>query len=110
MEDFMLLVKGDGSDASPEQMQKKLESYQVWMEKWKGSGNYVGGAPFQTAGHFLVDVDTMVSDGDFLDPQETIGGYIHIMADSLDAATEIARECPLLDGCGIYVRPFLKMN
>lgn len=109
MEEFMLLVKGDGSDASPEQMQKKLENYMVWMEKWKSSGNYIGGNPFQTSGNFLVDKDTIVSEGDWLAPKNVIGGYIHVAAKDINQATEIARECPLLEGCGIYVRPFLKM-
>ncbi|MBV6645803.1 MAG: hypothetical protein KI790_10160 [Cyclobacteriaceae bacterium] len=110
MKDFMLLVKGDGSDSSPEQMQVKLENYRVWMIKWKETGNYVSGAPFETAGHLLLGQDTLLAQGDFLDPKETIGGYIHILANDLEEATAIAKECPLLDGCGIYVRPFLNMN
>ena len=110
MKDFMLLVKGDGSHSSPEQMQKKLENYMVWMEKWKSTENYVSGAPFQSVGNFLIDQQTILSEGEFLNPSETIGGYIHIKADGIQQATEIAKECPLLDGCGIYVRPFLEMN
>ena len=109
MEEFMLLIKGDGSGSSPEQMQKKLQNYMVWMQKWKSSGNYISGNPFQTSGNLIINPETVVSNGAFLQPDEVIGGYIHIAAENLDHATEIARECPLLEGCGIYVRPFLKM-
>ncbi len=109
MEEFMLLVKGDGSDASPEEMQQKLQKYGAWMEKWKSSGNYVSGAPFQTTGYLLENGETH-TEGNFLDPNETIGGYIHLKAKDLDHAKEIALECPLLNGCGIYVRPFLNMH
>jgi hypothetical protein len=109
MEDFMLLVKGDNSDASPEQMQTKLQLYMVWMEKWKTTGNYIDGNPFKTEGHYLPDTKKVVKEGSFLNPSEVIGGYIHIQAKDINQATTIAQECPLLNGCGIFVRPFLKM-
>ncbi|MEQ9422999.1 MAG: YciI family protein [Cyclobacteriaceae bacterium] len=105
----MLLVKGDGSNTSPEQMQKKLQSYMVWMEKWKSTGNYVDGSPFRTEGAFIPDLKNTVVEDDYLNPRETIGGFIWIKASDMDQASEIAKECPLLDGCGIYVRPFMKM-
>lgn len=106
----MLLVKGDGSGSSPETMQKKLENYMVWMEKWKSSGHYVGGNPFETSGALIFENQTVQTSGDWLNPAEVIGGYIHLMAKDLDQAILIAQECPLLvGGCGIYVRPFHKM-
>ena len=38
--------------------------------------------------------------------QEAIGGYFLVLADSLDAAVEIARECPTVEfGCTVEVRP-----
>ncbi len=110
MKDFMMLVKGDSSNYSPEEMQKKLEKYQLWMTKWTDSGNYIAGAPFESAGNFILSENEVQSEGEFLNPTETIGGYIHIRARDLDHATSIAKECPLLEGCGIYVRPFLNMN
>lgn len=105
----MLLAKGDGSYKSPEKMQKQLENYMGWMEKWKSKGQYVEGSPFRTESNFLKDPKNLITNGEFLDPKETIGGYIRVKAKDLNEATQIAKECPLLDGCGIYVGPFLKM-
>ncbi len=109
MEDFMLLIEGDGSNKSPEKMQRQLQEYMAWMEKWKAQGKYTAGSPFKTEGNYLTKGNPVRSEGDFLDPVKTIGGYIHIKAEDLSRATEIAQECPLMDGCGIFVRPFLKM-
>ncbi len=108
MEDYMLLIEGDGSRKSPEKMQNQLQEYMAWMEKWKSSGQYVEGSPFKTEGVYLTH-GNQTEEGEFLNPETTIGGYIHVKAENLEGASEIAKECPLLDGCGIYVRPFLKM-
>lgn len=105
----MLLVKGDASTKSPDKMQQQLQAYAGWMEKWKGKNQYVEGSPFKTEGIFLDGLENEETTGEFLNPHTTIGGFIWIKAADLKEAKMIAKECPLLDGCGIYVRPFLMM-
>jgi hypothetical protein len=47
-----------------------------------------------------------IADGPFAESKETIGGYFLITAGSLDQATEIACQCPILEyGTAIEVRP-----
>ena len=109
MEDFMLIVNGDDSKASPEQMQNTMVKYQAWMTKWKDQNKYLEGSPFKPEGRHL-KIDSEVSEqGDFLNPETRVCGFIWIKAESIDEATLIAQECPLLENLEIVVRPFLKM-
>ena len=110
MDDFMLLVKGDDRDSSPEQMQQLMMNYQEWMQKWKSTGNYISGSPFVPEGKYLKSKTEVHDSGEFLDPQNIIGGYIWLKGKSLDEAVSIASECPLLENLEIMVRPFMKLD
>lgn len=106
MQEFILLMKGDDSkDISPEVMQQRMQSYIVWMKEMSDKGNYVAAQPLKSTGHHLVDKDTVLTDGPFLEPKEVIGGFIILKASDIDEATELAKTCPLLEHCEIYVRP-----
>ena len=108
MQEFLLLMKGDDSaEISPEEMQQRMQGYMSWMQKIAGDGTYVDGQPLQPSGNHLINKETVITDGPFLEPKEIIGGYIIIKANDLDAATEIAKTCPLLEHCEIYVRPLM---
>lgn len=110
MQEFILLMKGDDSkDISPEVMQQRMQSYMAWMQEMTGKGNYVAGQPLMPTGTHLVDSDTVLTDGPFLEPKEVIGGYIILKATNIDEATELAKTCPLLHHCEIYVRPLVNV-
>jgi len=110
MEEFMLLMKGDDSaEISPDEMQQRMHDYMEWMKGIAGKGNYVAGQPLLPTGNHLTDRETVLTDGPFLEPKEIIGGYIILKAEHLDQATEIAKTCPLLRHCEIYVRPLMQV-
>nr|WP_299175153.1 YciI family protein [uncultured Allomuricauda sp.] len=106
MQEFLLLIHGSGyKDESPEMLKKHLDRYFNWMNGLVEKGNFVKGHRLDNSGNFLVDKDTVVSDGPFLEPKEIIGGYILIKANDLDMATKIAQSCPLSDEFQISIRP-----
>ena len=110
MKEFILLMQGDDSqNASPTEMQARMESYVTWMKKMTADGKLKGGQPLEPTGALLENKKTVVTDGPFLEPKEIIGGYIVVLANGLDDAVEIAKGCPLLDHCRIMVRPVLNM-
>lgn len=110
MREFMLIMKGDDSaQVSPEQMQKRMEGYMVWMKKMTEGGRLKAGQPLEPRGSWLRDKDTIATDGPFLEPKEIIGGYVILMAEDLEEATTLAKDCPLLDHCEIYVRPLVQV-
>ena len=110
MKEFILLMKGDNShEASPEEMQQRMQAYMVWMKEMTGSGKLKGGQPLEPTGTHLKNKETVITDGPFLEPKEIIGGYIVVLAENIDEATEVAKGCPLLEHCEIMVRPVINV-
>jgi len=110
MNEFMLLMKGDDSpQASPQEVQDRMRSYMVWMQKMIAKNRLVAGQPLEPRGVHLTDKASLATDGPFLEPKEIIGGYVILRAEDLDEAIELARECPLLEHCEIYVRPVVQI-
>ena len=110
MKEYLLLMKGDDSaQASPEDMQKRMQDYMVWMQKMTAEERWVAGTPLEPTGHLLKDKDTVITDGPFLEPKEIIGGYVILKANDQDEATALAKQCPLLGHCEIFVRPVMMM-
>ena len=110
MQEFMLLMKGDDSnDITPDEMQKRMQDYRAWMEGIMGDDKYMAGQPLLPTGKHLIDKETVLTDGPFLEPKEIIGGYIIIKANDIDDAVEIAKTCPLIRHCEIYVRPIMNV-
>lgn len=105
MEEFVLLIKGqDNSPVSPEKLQKRLGNYRAWMEKWMENGQYLAGTPLDPPASHLVNKNTITQPA-ASDHKDIIGGYIKIKAQSLSEATEIAKECPLLEEFEILIHP-----
>ena len=112
MDDFLFVFKNcdqDFSKITPEQMQKRMGEYSVWMEKLMAQGRYKGGAALEpTTGRLVKDASTVLSDGPFLETKEIIGGYALISAVDYDEAVAFAKECPLLDHWEVEVRRLVK--
>ena len=99
----------DSHQASPEEMQGRMQGYMAWMKKMMAEERLVAGQPLEPRGAMLTDRDTVVTDGPFLEPKEIIGGYVILRAANLEEATELAKDCPLLDHCAICVRPLINV-
>jgi hypothetical protein len=112
MDDFMLLVRGkDPHSGSPEEFQKRMSDYIVWMQKMMSEGRYKGGQPLdESEGRLLKNKEQVLTDGPFMDTKEMIGGYIMIAANDLNEATEIAKTCPMLDFFQLEVRKLKAMK
>ncbi|MDN5204472.1 YciI family protein [Fulvivirgaceae bacterium BMA10] len=103
-------MKGDNSQqASPEEMQQRMHDYMGWMKKMTESGKLKAGQPLEPSGTLLKDKETILSDGPFLEPKEIIGGYVILLADDINEATALAKDCPLLAHCEIMVRPLINV-
>ena len=54
------------------------------------------GEPLEEGG-LIVTSDKTVTDGPFPESKEMVGGYIRIEAESIEAASEVAKDCPVLN-------------
>jgi len=91
MANYLLLYHGGGRPDSEAEQAKVMAAWGEWMGR-VGSGLVDGGNPTSQAKS--VDGSGTVSDtgGDF------VTGYSIIAADSLDAALELAKACPIFQG------------
>jgi hypothetical protein len=111
MDDYILLFRGRNRSLSPEQMQRTMEKWLAWFEGLRKSGHLKdGGHPLADARKIVTGKQRSVNDGPFVEAKDLVNGYIVVMADDLEHATELAKGCPTLDGDGsVEVRPIEKM-
>jgi len=101
MPKFMLIAGGadvDKRSGNPKIAPMMLERYMAWIQGLRDSGRYVGSYKlYDQTGRRLTIRGGEVIDGPFIESKDAVGGIFVIDAESLDAATEIARSCPNLD-------------
>ena len=119
MTDFLLIFEGGDKTwmdtATPEQMQEVMQEWGAWFKQLESTGNLRNpGAPLGNDGAILsrngsgIATDTTMSE-----VKELIGGYTILAAESLEAATELAKGSSFLasaDGGRVHVRPILEMG
>lgn len=100
MAQFMLIAGGfdlDKRAGNPQLGPVLLEKYMAWLDDIKKRGQYLNSAKLHDqTGRRLTVRGGEVIDGPFIEAKEAVGGFVLLQADSLDAATDIARGCPAL--------------
>jgi hypothetical protein len=112
MKDFMLLFRGASQqyEFSAEEMQNHMQKWFSWVDELKAKNIYVSGEPLIPEGKTVSGKKAVVTDGPFAESKEIVGGFFIIKADSIEQATEIAKDCPDLPLDGIVeVREVMKM-
>ena len=91
MAKFMLAYHGGGMPETPEEGERVMAAWTSWLDELGAAcidpGNPVGKSK-------TVHADRIADDGG-IDP---LSGYSIIEADTIEAACEMARGCPILDG------------
>ncbi len=105
MAKYMFVYRGGDGDKSPEEMQETIGLWLKWIGKAMEGGWMVApGEALKPEGQ-VVQSDKSVTDGPFAESKELVGGFSIVEADSLAAASELAKGCPgLLDGGTVEVR------
>jgi hypothetical protein len=93
MADFVLVYRGGSMPETEEEQANVLSAWTAWFGQ-------LGGAVKDPGNPFTPASRTIAGDGSITDtaaaPPAT--GYSIIEADSLDAATDLAKGCPVLQG------------
>ena len=93
MANFVLLYTGGGMPGTPAEQKAILDDWTAWFGKL--GGNLIdGGNPFAPKAKTLAS-DGKVNDGAI---GTMASGYSVIKAESLDAAVNLAKGCPVLKG------------
>ena len=92
MADYVLLYSGGQMPETDEDRATVMKAWDGWMHQL-GPALKDGGNPFTPGA-----AKTITADGALRDGAGSTSGYSILTADSLDAATEMAKGCPVLQG------------
>jgi len=113
MTDFMLLFRGATPKQlgiSPDQMEDHMAKWGAWIGGLSEKGIFKGGNPLDEAGKVLTGKDVVLTDGPYSESKDLVGGFVSVSADNIEAATEIAKTCPILpDGGSVEIRAIQQM-
>ena len=110
MAKFMLILHktpGIWRQLSPDEMQRKVEKYQAWMDKIHSSGRHVSSEKLGEEGGKLLGLQNgrlSIVDGPYSETKEVVGGYFVFRAANYEDAIELTRDCPFLDDGRIELR------
>jgi hypothetical protein len=112
MSDFLFIYRGgDPGSGTPEQMQKRMQSWTSWLKGLGEKGHIKDlGNPLDPAGKVVKGKAKEVTDGPFAEAKDLVGGYTLVQTKDLAHAAELAKGCPIFDAGGfVEVRPIMKM-
>jgi hypothetical protein len=112
MANYLFLFRGGNTrDMSPEELQQHLGKWAAWSRDLSRQGVFKGGEPLGPAGRVMTGKKQAITDGPFGETKDVVGGYIVVVAPNLDAATELARGCPIfLSDGSLEVRELQEMK
>lgn len=98
-------------DMSPEQMQESMAAWGKWMKNGFEKGWLVDPGDALKPDGKVINDQKVVSDGPFMESKEIVGGFMIVEAADIDAACEIAKDCPGTNtpGCTVEVRELAGM-
>jgi len=107
---FMLILHnapGALKNLSPEEMQRKIQKYQTWMNKIHSGGRHVSSEKLGEEGGKLLSLQkgrVSIVDGPYSEAKEVVGGYYVFRAANYEEAIELSRDCPFLEDGRIEIR------
>ena len=108
---YLLLFRNGGPEAhahlTPPQRVALAARWNEWVERLSARGALEQGRPLGLGGRVVAGPEgERVTDGPYAEAKEVVAGYVMIRAETLDAATAIAKGCPgLAIGLTVEVRP-----
>lgn len=110
MPQYALLIYSDeNAETTPEQDQEIMAAYYAFGDMLRATGEEPQGEalhPTSTATCVRVrDGERLTTDGPFVESKEALGGFYIVTAPDLDAALDLAAQCPGALHGTVEVRP-----
>lgn len=101
---FRMDITTESAQPSPEEMEGYMNEWMNWINAISEKGQLSNGGNHlsYTSGKVLRP-QKLIADGPYTVNNESVAGYIIVLAKGLDEAVEIAKECPILQGKGTSV-------
>ena len=98
MANYLYIFRGGNMKGlSPQQLEANMKQWMNWVGELSKTGNFKGGDPLGDGARVVTGKKKSVTDGPFGETKDLVGGYLLVTAANLDAATELARACPIFD-------------
>ncbi|MEC3918922.1 YciI family protein [Nocardia sp. CDC160] len=96
---------------SPEQIRMFNQKWQEWWAQGAREGWMLDASKALKTEGRVINADNTVTDGPLVEGTDVVRGYLNVQADTLDAAAELAKACPVLQHGGrVEVRPFFETH
>ena len=109
MANFLFLYRNSGESYGtmpPEEMQQILQKWNAWITEGLRQGWMLDAGDGLKREGRVVNARKVVTDGPFVEVKEIVGGFSIVQTDTLAAAAELAKGCPIfLRGGSVEVRP-----
>ncbi len=106
MNKYILIFRGqEGVDTSDEALKERISLHINWIKKL--GDQHIDSQRLEESGTHLIDHNTVVTDGAFIEAKEIILGFTIIAAKNLEEDVFLAKTCPLLNYFEIIVRPVI---
>lgn len=115
MKEFLIVFRRnpatEDAELAPEQMQALWKAWQDWKDNLTARNNFsAAGKRLGTEGK-VVNPKKIVTNGPYVELKEAVVGYMFLMANNIDEATELVKGCPNLTmGGTVEVRPIVAEN
>ena len=108
MANFLFVYRGgqDGhSKMTPDEIQGVMQKWTEWVGEGLAKGWMIDAGDALTEEGKVVHANKVVTDGPFVEAKEIVGGFSIVSANTIAAAAELAKGCPvLLAGGNVEVR------
>jgi hypothetical protein len=110
MNRFVFVFRGGAvvhKELAPAELGAHLQKWMVWLTELGKNGQAEPNGPrLQLTGKTIRGTSKAVTDGPFAEAKDLVTGTLFIKAPSLEAATEIAKGCPIYEYDGsVEIRP-----
>ncbi len=111
MANYLYLFRGGQmQNMSPQELQQSMGRWRAWIGELSSKGQFKGGEPLADSGRLLSGKKQSVTDGPYGETKDIVTGYLLVTAGDLNAATELARGCPIFEREGtVEVRELREM-
>lgn len=112
MTEFVLLFEGTVPPGSPQEMQNRTLKWIQWIQELTHKGQVQSpGCPLEGVMKRVAGRTRQVTDVEYSELKDPVGGFMIILANDIDHAVEISCGCPGLDHEGkVEVRPVMTIN
>lgn len=114
MKEFLLIFRRENTTSntpmSPEQLQAMMKPWMDWIGGIAAQNKLVTAGNRLEADGKVVKPGNVITDGPYVEIKEAVGGYTIIKADTLEEATALSKDCPILQvGGNVEVRAIIPM-